>query len=400
MTTPPATPTWRIVEPPMPASLEDPDAWAYHGVAALERTAALADLGHDDFAPRAVDLLVAARHQEHLRRYRLVAVEERADGAPADGATADGATAEGVPDGAPRVVGYGSLSLPVTDNRHLAVVRVVVLPSHRRRGIGAALADRLRRVALTEGRSTLFAEVEFAVEPAEDALDALTPREGDGRVSADLPGMRFARRAGLGLEIVARRSVLDLPLPGDVVERFAAEAAARAGADYRVHTWQDPVPEAWAAQLAALEQRLSEDEPNGGLVLEAERWDAARIRVEEAKRSESGQGALFTVAEHVPTGTLAGMTMLVYSHDRPEITEQDSTVVLPEHRGHRLGMLLKAVNLREHARVRPATRRISTWNNETNAPMLAINDALGFRPAGGSAELQAPLADVVPLTER
>jgi GNAT superfamily N-acetyltransferase len=86
------------------------------------------------------------------------------------------------------------------------------------------------------------------------------------------------------------------------------------------------------------------------------------------------------------------MTQLIYGRDRVELTEQESTVVLPAHRGHRLGMLVKAVNLQAHARLRPDTRRIYTWNNEDNAHMLAINVALGFRPAGGSAEMQARLA--------
>ena len=383
MSTPAATPTWRLVEPPRADRLDAPEAWAYHGVAALERAVGLADLGHDDLAPRAVDLLVGDRHQEHERYHRLVAV--------------DGVVGDAV-DGAPRVVGHGVLVLPVSDNRHLAVVRIAVLPSHRGLGIGSAIADRLRRVALTECRTTVFAEVELADEPPAGAPDALAPREGPGHVSADLPGMRLARRAGLGLEIVARRSVLDVPLPDGVVDRFVADAAARAGDDYRLHTWQDPVPEEWVEQVAALEHGLSEDEPNGGLALEPERWDGQRVRDEEAKRAERGQTLLVTAAEHVPTGTLAGMTILVWDDDRPELTEQESTVVLREHRGHRLGMLLKAVNLREHTRRRPAARRVSTWNNETNAPMLAINVALGFRPAGGSAELQAPLADVVPLS--
>ena len=55
MTTAPAPPAWRVVEAPRPHSLDAPDAWAHHGVAALERAVALADLGHDDVAPRAVE---------------------------------------------------------------------------------------------------------------------------------------------------------------------------------------------------------------------------------------------------------------------------------------------------------------------------------------------------------
>jgi len=372
----PAMPPWRILDAPPAPSLDHPDAWAYRGVAEVERACALDEFGHDDLAPRALDVLVAMAHQQHERRRRVVAVEDGADG--------------------PRVVGTGLLVLPLSDNLHLAMPRVAVLPSHRGRGIGTALAQELARTPHLEGRTTALAEVEFAVEPAAGAADALVPAQADGRVSADLPGVRFARRRGFRLEIVARRSVLEVPVPAAVVDRFVAEAAAHAGDDYRVRTWQDRIPDGWVDQYAALERRLSEDEPSGGLEVQVEHWDAARVRDEEAKLVERGQGALVTAVEHVPTATLAGMTVLEFAHDRPELTEQDSTVVLPEHRGHRLGMLVKAVNLREHARVRPMTRRISTWNNEANAPMLAINVALGFRPAGGSGELQAPL-DVVRL---
>ena len=71
---------------------------------------------------------------------------------------------------------------------------------------------------------------------------------------------------------------------------------------------------------------------------------------------------------------------------------QDDTLVLSEHRGRRLGMLVKAANLQRLAVEQPAARRVGTWNAEENSHMLAINVALGFRPAGGSGEWQARLA--------
>ena len=61
---------------------------------------------------------------------------------------------------------------------------------------------------------------------------------------------------------------------------------------------------------------------------------------------------------------------------------QEDTLVLREHRGRRLGMLVKTANLARLAEVQPGARRIGTWNAEENAHMLAINVALGFRPAG------------------
>lgn len=56
--------------------------------------------------------------------------------------------------------------------------------------------------------------------------------------------------------------------------------------------------------------------------------------------------------------------------------------MLREHRGHRLGALVKAAVLRELTASLPQVRRVSTVNAEDNAPMVAVNEALGFVRAG------------------
>ncbi|MER6944935.1 hypothetical protein ABT294_13005 [Nonomuraea sp. NPDC000554] len=50
-------------------------------------------------------------------------------------------------------------------------------------------------------------------------------------------------------------------------------------------------------------------------------------------------------------------------------------VVRPEHRG----LLLKPANLLRLREREPGIGRIITWNTTSNAHMLAINEALGFR---------------------
>ncbi len=60
----------------------------------------------------------------------------------------------------------------------------------------------------------------------------------------------------------------------------------------------------------------------------------------------------------------------------------------PAHRGRRLGLILKVVNLLAFASERPAAHRLVTWNAESNAHMVAINDALGFVPVRRMAEYQ------------
>ena len=71
---------------------------------------------------------------------------------------------------------------------------------------------------------------------------------------------------------------------------------------------------------------------------------------------------------------------------------QWDTLVLADHRGHRLGQLVKAANLRALRAGLPQVRRVVTWNAESNAPMLRVNRALGFEPVGRMVEWQKSLA--------
>ena len=44
---------------------------------------------------------------------------------------------------------------------------------------------------------------------------------------------------------------------------------------------------------------------------------------------------------------------------------------------------MRTAVLREVAATLPQVRRISTYNSDSNRPMVAVNEALGFRRAGG-----------------
>ena len=60
------------------------------------------------------------------------------------------------------------------------------------------------------------------------------------------------------------------------------------------------------------------------------------------------------------------------------------TLVHPEHRGHRLGLAVKLANLEFLAEQAPAVRSSSRATRRSNAPMIAVNDMMGFEVAGAA----------------
>ncbi len=202
----------------------------------------------------------------------------------------------------------------------------------------------------------------------------------------------FAAAHGFRLGQAERYSVLELPAEADRVGHLHAEAAARAGTAYRTVRWRDRVPDGLLDEFAVLETRMTTDAPNGEIDFREEVWTAERVRAYEQQIAAANHGSLVVAVQHVATGALVGFTMVEYVLDEDEPVFQEDTIVLSEHRGHRLGMLIKSELVRWLVTERPGARRVHTWNAEENDHMLAINVALGFRPAGVAGMWQKTLA--------
>lgn len=290
-----------------------------------------------------------------------------------------------------RTLGGAFLELPVQDNTSTAWVNLVVAPEERGRGIGSALHDEALAWLRAQGRTVAQASTDQRAEPPAGPR-TLAPPTGAGRVRADTDDVRFMTSRGWALEQVSRRSVLPLPLVDGLVDRSLADARAAAGDEYRLVEWGTHAPEEWLEQYAYVLSRMSTDAPVAGLQWELQAWHPGRVRAMEERAEAGGYRILVLAAEHVPTGTLAAFTQFWVPSHTDEVVHQGDTLVVPEHRGRRLGMLVKAANLRRLVTELPAVARVDTWNAEENGWMLAINVALGFRPAGGAGEWQLRLS--------
>ncbi len=271
-----------------------------------------------------------------------------------------------------RIVGRAVYEVRLEGSPEVAWMNVEVLPEHRGRGIGSALLAELESLADTDGRTVRQC---YSI-----ARGLLGPRlespTGFGSVPLADPGVTFLRHRGWSLEQVERSSRLPLPMPD--VDRRLAEGLAASGGEYRVQTWEGRTPERWLEDVALLSTRMSTDAPAGGMDEAEEVWTVERVLEYEERLDGSPRIELFAAVEHIASGHLVGYTELSIPPEPHRAVSQEDTIVMREHRGHKLGMLLKVANLSQLEKLHPGHPSVTTFNAEENRHMLDVNEAVGF----------------------
>ncbi|MCA1820262.1 MAG: GNAT family N-acetyltransferase [Pseudonocardiaceae bacterium] len=271
------------------------------------------------------------------------------------------------------VVGGCVLALPTLDNVRNAQGGILVAPEHRRRGIGRSLLAHLRTEATRQNRSRLVFWVSQPLDPA-----------------VPDPAGRFAAASGAVPALIQTRRRLDVDaVDPAVLVRLDAQARAHS-TDYSLVQWVGATPPQWLDDMAYLTGRMSTDAPLDGLEWEPEIYDAIRMQARDASRIGRGQHNVATAALDC-TGRLVAFTQIVGNATSHWFAWQEDTIVAPEHRGHRLGTLIKVANLELARRERSQLRLIDTCNADSNPYMVAINEAMGFRPHRRAVDWQLAL---------
>jgi hypothetical protein len=229
----------------------------------------------------------------------------------------------------------------------------------------------LTGLATEAGRSTLLTEA---------AWDYGAAADGTGTPNAD-----FLAGQGFQLSLVDVKRLLPLPVAGDLLDRLAAEASEHLDG-YTVRSWSGPVPEDVVDAFGRLVGQLITEAPMGeDQDFEVEVFDAARIRADESVLAEARRTKYTTIAT-APDGEVVAYSEIAVPGYEPGRAYQWGTLVLPAHRGHRLGLATKVENLRRVQAGEPGRSALYTWNAEVNRHMVAVNEALGFRPVGRLGE--------------
>lgn len=242
-----------------------------------------------------------------------------------------------------------------------AEVEISVLPAHRRRGVGRALAGAVR--AALAGHAEVVQAETYSPE-----------------------GLAFAAALGMRLGNQEHRLLLDLPLELEVLR-----GVGRAVPGLELRTWHGACPEDVVEDWTRLTMQMDADVPMGDLTRRAPRGDIEQARRSEQRMDDQGWTLVRGLArEH---GVAVGYTEIFVSRHDPRILTQDDTLVDRAHRGRGIGRALKLANLENLAAVPEAAsaRWIQTYTALGNAPMLALNRALGFRETEVLSVLEAPL---------
>jgi GNAT superfamily N-acetyltransferase len=242
------------------------------------------------------------------------------------------------------IVGYAGLHLNRYENLYGARITGAVHPSHQRRGIGRELLA--------------------AAEAATDRPRLRAPVWAGTAGERAMPAMGYTARGSHEVRRLSLRAALPEGLKA---------AAERASSAYDLERFPGPCPEVLLPEMQVLRETIN-DAPEPG---EFEAYPPHRIRRYEESLAAQRQTPYSIVARHRASGEAAGLTIVCVHESRPETAAQEDTSVVAAHRGHRLGLRMKLAMLDWLRAERPDVESVDTWNAPGNAPMIAINDALG-----------------------
>ena len=241
---------------------------------------------------------------------------------------------------------------------------VFVRVDRRRQGIGTRLVRTIAETTLDEGRSILTWST-FDAAPA---------------------GEPFSLRVGGRAARVSRESELRLERVDWSLVSSWREATRARELGYRLELIRGPMP-AHLCDDAATFHHVMQTAPRDDLDTGATMITADFVAERDRALLESGRER-WTIFVRDPEGRCVGGTETTYEPWEPSRIQQENTGIEPAHRGLGLAKWVKAEMLDLLRRERPTVQRIVTGNAFSNAPMLAINDALGFEVISVRTEWQ------------
>jgi GNAT superfamily N-acetyltransferase len=192
-------------------------------------------------------------------------------------------------------------------------------------------------------------------------------------------GHAFLKWLGADAKQVETENRLKLSEVDWAMVRDWVDEGLRRSPQTRLEVYDGGIPEAmwddYAPQITSMLNTMPFDQlDHGEIVVTPETLREWR------ERGKIGGERLHAMLTREPNGVISGMTDCSWAPHRPALIHQQFTGVRPDAQGRGLGKWIKAAMLEHVRRVHPEAQWISTENANSNAPMLAINRKLGFKP--------------------
>jgi GNAT superfamily N-acetyltransferase len=248
-------------------------------------------------------------------------------------------------------VGYGALS--VQRGSSSGFVRLLVEPSHRRRGVGRSLLAAIQEQAAAVGCHALFT----------------MHGGGDGAAFCAALGIPDGGRTVKSLLTMTNAPVAK-PVDG-----------------YSIRSWQGAAPDGLVASYAQARQAINDALAEIGA--EAEAWSVTRVR--DVERTWAERDVALRITAAVDGDAVVAFTEIVVAAEPGCIANTNDTAVLPDHRRRGLATWVTSESLRLLVQDRADVTAVHTANAETNFAMLAVNRRLGFRPVATWTRVTVPV---------
>ncbi|MFC9693055.1 GNAT family N-acetyltransferase [Kribbella sp. NPDC056951] len=252
------------------------------------------------------------------------------------------------------LVGTVGLHFPKYENTDQVWFDVWVHPDHRDGTVFAELVAFAEQEARDAGRTMMGLN-------AFDTEHDIAQATEQGYVQKAVEVNRKQDIAGLDWELVQN----------------LYDGAVAKSTEYELLRLKGALPDDMVEEMIAVTESIN-DAPTDDLEIEDDVYSVERMRAYEEAQAKCEMTTYRLVARQKETGALAGHTVIAVERERPEMGWQHDTAVSRDHRGHRLGALLKAGMLLWLREEEPQLTRVDTWNAESNNHMIGINEQLNY----------------------
>jgi GNAT superfamily N-acetyltransferase len=240
------------------------------------------------------------------------------------------------------------------ENKHICYIyNIALLTPYRGKGIATKLLEVVLEYVKRHKKSLIIADT----------------TEADGK--------KFIKKLGAQEALSGVENRLDLTkLDWDMVGEWVKEGPVRSP-ESKIEFFED-CPDDIIEEYCKLYTEIGNQAPREDMDV-GDFVTTPELRRQYEKFQKDVDVTWLTAITREPNGDISGLTEVLYRPSKDPLIFQELTGVPEKYRGSGKGKWLKAVMIQEVKKRWPTVTSVVTGNATSNAPMLSINNRLGFK---------------------